>query len=193
MKSLNLNFGERFRKLREKEALQSPEERKKNYVYILILILLLLLVLYTMRNFVEVNSLNSGAPLHSEPSAADNNTINAARELNAKYEAYLKLREESPQLAALAEAVGRSPVASVVPPPSLASDTSVPEFVPTVTIKALVVLGSDKICTLDIDGEESGKIFKPGATFGGGKGKILSIDAKGVDWTWANKKYRTSL
>lgn len=103
------------------------------------------------------------------------------------------MREQSPELVALSDAIGRSPVAAVVPSPSLAADTSVPEFVPTVTIKGLVVLGGSTICTLDIDGEEPGQIFKPGMTFGGGKGKILSIDSKGVSWRWANKNHRTDL
>ena len=54
-------------------------------------------------------------------------------------------------------------------------------------------MGSGGVATLDIENETPGLIVRPGTVFGGGKGKIIAIDAKGVGWTWSNKKYRTNL
>ena len=192
MRSISLK--ELFRQMRLNEAARSPEERKKEYIFVLLLFVFFAAAVFTMRNFIAMNGITAdGEDLSSQQMPRGNQALESAKALNAKYEAFRKMREQSPELVALSDAIGRSPVAAVVPSPSLAADTSVPEFVPTVTIKGLVVLGGSTICTLDIDGEESGQIFKPGMTFGGGKGKILSIDSKGVSWRWANKNPRTDL
>ena len=192
MRSISLK--ELFRQMRLNEAARSPEERKKEYIFVLLLFVFFAAAVFTMRNFIAMNGITAdGEDLSSQQMPRGNQALESAKALNAKYEAFRKMREQSPELVALSDAIGRSPVAAVVPSPSLAADTSVPEFVPTVTIKGLVVLGGSTICTLDIDGEESGQIFKPGMTFGGGKGKILSIDSKGVSWRWANKNHRTDL
>ncbi|WP_281691803.1 hypothetical protein [Cloacibacillus porcorum] len=192
MRSISLK--ELFRQMRLNEAARSPEERKKEYIFVLLLFVFFAAAVFTMRNFIAMNGITAdGEALSSQQMPRGNQALESAKALNAKYEAFRKMREQSPELVALSDAIGRSPVAAVVPSPSLAADTSVPEFVPTVTIKGLVVLGGSTICTLDIDGEESGQIFKPGMTFGGGKGKILSIDSKGVSWRWANKNHRTDL
>ena len=192
MRSISLK--ELFRQMRLNEAARSPEERKKEYIFVLLLFVFFAAAVFTMRNFIAMNGITAdGEDLSSQQMPRGNQALESAKALNAKYEAFRKMREQSPELVALSDAIGRSPVAAVVPSPSLAADTSVPEFVPTVTIKGLVVLGGSTICTLDIDGEEPGLIFKPGMTFGGGKGKILSIDSKGVSWRWANKNHRTDL
>lgn len=65
------------------------------------------------------------------------------------------------------------------------------ESAPSVVLKALVVLGQGSVCTLDIDGETSGKIFRIGDVFGGGRGIIAVIDSKGVEWEWLGQRYRT--
>lgn len=192
MRSISLK--ELFRQMRLNEAARSPEERKKEYIFVLLLFVFFAAAVFTMRNFIAMNGITAdGEDLSSQQMPHGNQALESAKALNAKYEAFRKMREQSPELVSLSDAIGCSPVAAVVPSPSLAADTSVPEFVPTVTIKGLVVLGGSTICTLDIDGEESGQIFKPGMTFGGGKGKILSIDSKGVSWRWANKNHRTDL
>ena len=192
MRSISLK--ELFRQMRLNEAARSPEERKKEYIFVLLLFVFFAAAVFTMRNFIAMNGITAdGEDLSSQQMPRGNQALESAKALNAKYEAFRKMREQSPELVALSDAIGRSPVAAVVPSPSLAADTSVPEFVPTVTIKGLVVLGGSTICTLDIDGEESGQIFKPGMTFGGGKGKSLSIDSKGVSWRWANLMLRPPL
>ena len=189
-----ISLKELFRQMRLNEAARSPEERKKEYIFVLLLFVFFAAAVFTMRNFIAMNGITAdGEDLSSQQMPRGNQALESAKALNAKYEAFRKMREQSPELVALSDAIGRSPVAAVVPSPSLAADTSVPEFAPTVTIKGLVVLGGSTICTLDIDGEEPGQIFKPGMTFGGGKGKILSIDSKGVSWRWANKNHRTDL
>lgn len=173
---------------------KSPEERKKVYVYAGTLILFSAAAVYSFTNFIKINKISAASmEVPSVQIPVDTGIKEAAKKMNDQYSAYIKLREETPELVALSEAVGRSPVSAVVPPPAQAPDTKVPDFVPTLKIRALVVLGGTSICTLDIDDEEPGKIFKPGAIFGKGKGRILSIDSEGVSWQWANKKHRTKL
>lgn len=64
------------------------------------------------------------------------------------------------------------------------------ESAPSVVLKALAVLGQDGVCTLDIDGEAPGKIFRSGDIFGSGRGKINAIDSKGVEWEWLGQRHR---
>ena len=191
----SISLKELFQKMRRSEAALSPEEKRKEYIFVLLLMVFFAAALFTMRNFIAMNSILIDDVGQSVPQMPRGNKAgeSAAKAFGAKYEAFRRLREQSPELVTLSDAIGRSPVAAVVPPPSLASDTSVPDFVPTVTIKALVVLGGSTVCTLDIDGEAPGQIFKPGMAFGDGKGKILAIDSKGVSWRWANKNHRTDL
>ncbi len=191
MRSISLK--DLFQRMRRGEAVKSPEERKKEYIFVLLLAVFLAAAVFTMRNFIAMNSIVVDDGSVGGQTTGGAQAAESAKALNAKYEAFRKLRDQSPELVALSDAIGRSPVAAVTPPPSLASDTKVPDFVPVVAIKGLVVLGASTVCTLDIDGEEPGLIFKPGMTFGGGKGKILSIDSKGVSWRWANKNHRTDL
>ncbi len=191
----SISLKELFQKMRRSEAALSPEEKRREYTFVLLLVVFFAAALFTMRNFIAMNSILIDDVGQNVPQMPRGNKAgeSAAKALGAKYEAFRRLREQSPELVTLSDAIGRSPVAAVVPPPSLASETSVPDFVPTVTIKALVVLGGSTVCTLDIDGEAPGQIFKPGMTFGDGKGKILAIDSKGVSWRWANKNHRTDL
>lgn len=69
----------------------------------------------------------------------------------------------------------------------------IPSYVPTVTLKALAVLGGESVCVLDIDGEKPGTVFRECGSFGGGKGRIVKIDADGVTWRWADKEYAAGL
>ena len=189
------SIGEFISTARAKESSRSPEERKRAYVLFFLLIVLLAAAVFSMKNFIGLSAEGQKISSHIVPKdgKSSQDVENAAKELNMKLSAFRKLRENTPQLAELAEASGRSPASVVTPPPKVAEETRVPEFVPELKIKALVVLGDKKVCTLDIDGEEPGQIFEQGMTFGGGKGRIVSIDTKGVNWKWANKNYRADL
>lgn len=182
-----------MRSINSRAAAMSPEDKKKSYISTAAIIVMGAASVYTFYNFTSVMNLGFEKSAHEGMPRMNVEVKRRAESLNAKYEAFITLREQSPELAALEESVGRSPIAQVTPPPKSASETSVPDFIPTVKIKALIVLGEKSVCTLDIDGEEAGQILQQGASFGGGKGKILSIDPKGVSWQWANKKYRTEL
>lgn len=181
--------------LRAKEALRSPEERKKAFTFFFLLFILFAAAAFSIRNFI---TLNAARPRHLPFRSADGGKRTkdveiAAEELNMKLSAFRKLLKNTPQLAELAGAAERSPVSVITPPPATAEETRVPEFPPEVKIKSLVVLGDSRACTLEIDGEEADRIFEQGMTFGGGKGRIVSIDAKGVKWKWVNKSYRADL
>ena len=68
-----------------------------------------------------------------------------------------------------------------------------PGYAPTVILKALAVLGGESVCVLDIDGEEPGRVFRAGDVFGGGKGRVVKINADGVTWRWADREYAAGL
>ncbi|MCC8177574.1 MAG: hypothetical protein LIO38_00435 [Cloacibacillus sp.] len=133
MRSISLK--DLFRQVRLNEAARSPEERKKEYIFVLLLAVFFAAAVFTMRNFIAMNGIavdDGGSSMQQMPRG--NQALESAKALNAKYEVFRKMREQSPELVALSDAIGRSPVAAVVPSPSLAADTSVPEFVQTVTI-----------------------------------------------------------
>lgn len=74
------------------------------------------------------------------------------------------------------------------------SDLQVPnseEFEPTILIKALLVMNKRGMAILTIEGEPENKIYKSGDVFSQGRGKIISIDEKGVMWSWKNVKKHT--
>lgn len=181
---------ELFTGMRSVGASRSAEEKKKVYL----LLLFFAASMFSMKNFISMSLIEPESPsLQNVSGKAAVDAANSAKTLNVKFAAFRKLREETPQLAELAGSAGRPPVSAVTLPPKLAAETKAPEFRPEVRIKALVVLGDKRICTLDIDGEEPERIYKPGEAFGGGKGRIVSIDTKGVSWKWAGKSYRADL
>lgn len=189
-----LSIRDAYEKMRTGGAQMTPEQRRKSLISTGAILLMGGLAFFTFYNFLQVLKINTDEySTQMAPPRKNDEIKKRGEELNAKYNAYTSLREGTQQLVAIEDAIGRSPVSQVVPPPAVATETAVPEFVPTVKIKALIVLGGSSICTLDIDGEETGQIYKPGTSFGGGKGRILSIDLKGVSWSWANKKHRTDL
>ena len=190
---MKFSLKESFERLRRGEAAMSPEDRKKELFFVCTLLALGAAAVFTFSNFIQIQKIGVVEGGGQNAASDGRDVLSSARNLNDKYGAYLRMREQSSELAAMAESVGRSPIASVVPPPAKASETSVPEFVPTIRIKALVVLGGSSTCMLDIDNEEPGTIYRPGSTFGKGKGRILSIDTKGVTWRWASKKFHTPL
>ena len=108
--------------------------------------------------------------------------------------AYQHYKTKSERILVLAEALGQPPITELNMGEGLGGGAlAVPDFVPDVSIKALIVMDSGKAATLNIDGETPGQIFQQGAAFGNGKGKIIGIDSNGVSWTWLNKKHRTDL
>lgn len=86
-----------------------------------------------------------------------------------------------------------SPVFAAEFSPQDAAAHSLPGYVPTVVLTALAVLSGESVCVLDIDGEEAGKIYRAGESFGGGKGLIVKINAGGVTWRWVDREYVAGL
>lgn len=176
----------------------SPEDKKEFTLVVVAFICFAALAVFSMMNFVWLNNMSGEEavgdipmPTLSEAGAGTN-----ANDLGVKYDDYVKYRTYSGQMVTLASAVGRYPVADaastlVVEAP--ASEVIPAEAPPMFTIKALVMMGGDGAATVDIDGERPGTIIRSGYAFGGNKGRVTSIDAGGVNWTWLGKKYRTNL
>lgn len=170
----------------------SPEEKRELVYFILLFFLFSVAAVTSLVNFWWLNSSIDPATVSVMPKMPVGSEINKnISSFTGKYDLFLKYRNESGQLVELAESVGRYPVALL--PKPVDQEFFVPEFAPQIEIKALVVMGSGGIATLDIENEIPGAIVRPGTVFGGGKGKITAIDPKGVSWTWSNKKYRTDL
>ena len=172
----------------------SQEEQRELLLYLVLLILLAAASIFGVSNFIYMNKAGMG---RDNPAFSDNSSapkgIAEVDALNKKMEAYSVYKNESGRMAVLAEAIGKNPVASFPVPVSSSPELAVPEFVPSMVIKALLVMDSASVVTLDIEGEEPGQIFKKDSVFGQGRGKITAIDTKGVSWTWAKKKHRTDL
>jgi len=170
----------------------SPEEKKELVYFLLLFLLFSAAAVTSVGNFWWLNTSEDEINIRQMPQMPAGGEINARLSaFSRKYDIYTKYRNESRQLVDLAETFGKYPVALL--PKPVAQEFAVPEFAPQIKIRALVVMGSGGVATLDIENETPGMIVKPGTTFGGGKGKITAIDPKGVSWTWANKKYRTDL
>jgi hypothetical protein len=170
----------------------SPEEKKELMYFLLLFLLFSTAAVTSVVSFWWLNTSKDEVnvmPVPQMPTGSEINTRLSA--FTRKYDVFLRYRNESRQLVEFAETVGRYPVA-VLPKP-VAQEFSVPEFAPQIQIRALVVMGSGGVATLDIENETPGMLVRKGTVFGGGKGKITAIDPKGVSWTWSNKKYRTDL
>lgn len=174
----------------------SATQRKELLLVSAAFVLFTGLALFSMMNFVWLNNMSEESaqtemdlPVSSGQNRAEINDITSA------YDNYVKYRTFSGQMVTLASSVGRYPIAEGA---SLAPEVPVEQVLvetvpPSMTIKALVVLGADSAATVDIDSEKAGIVVRRGSTFDGGKGKITAIDAGGVSWTWSGKKYRTNL
>lgn len=132
------------------------------------------------------------APVSSK-SSADSEAVDEAKRFaldRALYEDFVKA-------GGAAENEGAAAIFSPVVAAEFSAETvasrSLPGYVPTVVIRALAVLGGESVCVLDIDGEEAGKIYRAGESFGGGKGCVVKINADGVTWRWADKEYAAGL
>lgn len=190
----NVNIGDIFARMRPNGASRSPEQTKMILLLLFMTVVFFAAATFSMWNFIRMNRIEAADPgVISVSDKASVEAAESAKALNMKVSAFRRLRAETPQMVATAESTGRAAVSVVKPSPKLAEELKVPEFTPEVRIKALAVHGDKRICTLDIEGEEPDLLFKPGMTFGGGKGMIVSIDTKGVNWKWANKNHRTEL
>ena len=178
-----------------------PEEKRELLLAAVMFVFFGLAAIFTMINFMNLNnlpetSITGDVPIPAVTEKANSNV--KIDELGAKYDAYVKSRTYSGQLVTLAEAVGRFPITDMTDTIDKVAAKSpekyeVPEIVPVITIKALVIMEGTGIATLDIEGERPGQIVRNGYVFGGGKGEITNINAGGVSWKWANKKYHTDL
>ena len=154
------------------------------------------LAVFSMMNFVWLNSMSEGdVPAEMVTPTSPGRNRDEIDGITNAYDSYVKYRTFSGQMVTLASSVGRYPIAEGA---SLAPEVPVEQVLvetvpPSMTIKALVVLGADGAATVDIDSEKAGMVVHKGSTFDGGKGKITAIDAGGVSWTWSGKKYRTNL
>ena len=176
----------------------TPARKKELAVMALALLILLAGTFYSMKNFIWLNNIAEDASVGElkappvKPAAQSKIDIEG---LEGKYDVYLRSRNFSGQLVMLAEAVGRYPIAnaSALFAEQAVEEYELPDIVPVVTIKALVLLDGVGVAALDIEGERPGQIVRKGFVFGAGKGKITSIDAGGVSWKWSNTQNRTNL
>ncbi len=170
----------------------SPEEKKKLAIFALSALFFISASVFSMWNYVALNRSSgdlSDINMTSGSEGANAEVQSKAEEINTKMECYTKYSMDSQQLLSLAEAVGKSPLDPL--PAISAAEVAVPDMLPSISIKALVIMDTGRAATLDIDGEEPGQIMRVDSVFGNGKGKVTGIDSKGVDWTWLMKNYRT--
>jgi len=182
----------------------SPDDKKEFAVIAFMFLVLMSAAVFSLKNFAWLINPDTDT-LMNEPAIADSSGIAAekkADDISSKYDTYVKSRAYSSQMVTLAKAVGRYPICDAkselssepsIAPVSGNATIKVAEVIPTMKIKALVVMGSGGAATVDIDGERPGQIVRSGSVFGGGKGIITAIDAGGVSWTWSHKKFHTNL
>lgn len=170
------------------------EERKKFYIFLFILLILIILVILSIINFLWLNkAVRIDFSKDSTQQTHNIKTQNQSEPINIKLDSYKEYLSEGTRLLELAETIARSPLSDLGDNGLLEKTLSVPEYPPNINIRALVVMGSGSIVVLDIEGEVPGKICKVGTTFGENKGRIITIDNKGVTWTWLKTKHRTNL
>jgi hypothetical protein len=182
----------------------SQDEKRELAVIAIIFLVLMAAAIFSLKNFAWLINPDTDTSFN-EPAITDTAGIEAgekADDVSSKYDSYVKSRAYSSQMVTLAKSVGRYPIcdaqAELAPAPSVVpvsgeAPVKVAEFIPTMKIKALVVMGSGGAATVDIDGERPGQIVRNGSVFGGGKGMITAIDAGGVSWTWSHRKFHTNL
>lgn len=134
----------------------------------------------------------ANAPVSSN-SSTDSEAVDEAKRFaldRALYEDFVKAGDVAGNNGA---AVILSPVFPANFSMEAADARGLPGYVPTVVLRALAVLGGESVCVLDIDGEEAGKIYRAGESFGGGNGRVVKINADGVTWRWADREYAAGL
>ena len=172
----------------------SVEERKKLYFFIIALFFSVFVGVLSILNFIWLNKT-------VEPKVAKSTSglVSVEKErrqadaINEKLDSYKKYRDDSLKLLAVAETIGRSPISEMKSPAVIEKAIVIPEFPPDIIIKALIIMDEGRVAVLNIEGEPPGQIYRVGASFASGKGKILDIDSKGVSWTWKRKTNRTNL
>lgn len=182
----------------EKYREMAPEAKKELFIAAAAFTFLLAATLFSISNFIWLNRVSNDKTVGEitapqlQQAAKSKTDIEG---LEKKYNVYLMSRNFSGQLVMLAEAVGRYPIAnaSAMFAEEAVTGYEIPDIVPVITIKALVLLEGTGAATLDIEGERPGQIVRKGYVFGGGKGKITGIDAGGVSWKWLNTQNRTNL
>ena len=172
----------------------SAEDRKKLLLAAVLFIFFAVLAFVCVANFIWLNRLTVDSVSSSMPEdfSEQDETTQKADELSRKISAYLKYRDDGMRMIELAESTGVPPIAGLQTA-GAQGELSVPEYTPSIVIKALVVMGKNAVATLDIDGEPAGQVYTKGMTFGGNKGKITEINSKGVSWIWSGKRHRTNL
>jgi hypothetical protein len=140
----------------------------------------------------------SNPPAFSDSVPAQSEEIAKLDALVRSYRNQALIRSGSTQLASLAQAAGRSPFAE---PPSLAVSVAgtpkpgVPLPIevppPNILVKAVMVLGNAAVAVVDIDGIGQNLIVKPGYTFSGKRGKIVSINPQKLVFLWNGKRQET--
>ncbi|NLV82504.1 MAG: hypothetical protein GXZ18_05820 [Synergistaceae bacterium] len=172
----------------------SVEERKKLYFFIIALFFSVFVGVLSILNFIWLNK-----TVEHKVAKSTSGLVSVEKErrqadaINEKLDSYKKYRDDSLKLLAVAETIGRSPISEMQSPAIIEKAIVVPEFPPDIIIKALIIMDEGRVAVLNIEGEPPGQIYRVGASFASGKGKILDIDSKGVSWTWKRKTNRTNL
>ena len=64
-----------------------------------------------------------------------------------------------------------------------------PEVIPPIMfVKALMTVNGETTAIMDIEGEGTGIVVRPGYRFGGTKGRVVSVSANGVRVVWSGKR-----
>lgn len=166
---------------------------------LLIGILIVVGLLWSLFLFRQLALLGQSNPLaFSDSVPAQSEEIAKLDALVQSYRNQALIRSGSTQLASLAQAAGRSPFAV---PPSLAVSVAgtpkpgVPLPIevppPNILVKAVMVLGNAAVAVVDIDGIGQNLIVKPGYTFSGKRGKIVSINPQKLVFLWNGKRQET--
>jgi type II secretory pathway component PulC len=162
----------------------------------LLIVIGLLWSLFVFKQFVGLGQ--SASQTLSEAVQAKSPEVEKLDALVQSYRNQALIRSGSGRLAELALAAGRSPFAE---PPSLAAVEAVPGRggpvipvevpPPNVNVKAVMMLGSASVAVVDIDGVGQNLVVKPGFTFAGKHGKIVSINPDKLVFLWNGKKQET--
>lgn len=184
------NFGKFLARMRTAGSGRSADIYARGAASAILLFASSLFMLYSAARIGADCVIN--APVSSD-SSADSEAVDEAKRFaldRALYEDFVKT-------AGAAANNGAAGILSPVFTADFSSETaearSLPGYVPTVVLRALAVLGGESVCVLDIDGEEAGKIYRAGECFGGGKGRVVKINAGGVTWRWAGLEYVAGL
>ena len=181
----------------------AKQAKEKTVISLLIVMVLALGFAWSFVVFRKTEAILSGEyaqQLLETPSVPDTTAkdeITAVQQTNTALASIGEARRQSMQTALLAEATGRFPIANGEMIPALRAavvQQADPEAViedspPSITVRAVLLLGQTAIATIDIAGEGDGIIVQPGTRFDGGSGKILSINSKGVKYQWKKKRY----